>query len=161
MTDTVGFDSSGDASRRAVMGGLVGMGVGMPLLSACGSEEDSGGSDDATDTGSGNGAGGAEGSGTTSSGTIGKTSDVPVGSAKIYKGEKVMISQPIEGQFKAFSTICTHEQCAITKLDGAEIECSCHLSRFKIADGSVAEGPATKPLAELKVTVTGEDLTVS
>jgi Rieske Fe-S protein len=84
-----------------------------------------------------------------------------VGGAKIFKAETVMVSQPSEGEFKAFSTVCTHQGCKITKMDGDEIECGCHLSRFAVADGSVAKGPATKPLEKLKVTVEGDNLTVS
>jgi Rieske Fe-S protein len=84
-----------------------------------------------------------------------------VGGAKIFKAEKVVVSQPNEGEFKAFSTVCTHQGCPMTKLDGDEIECGCHGSRFAVADGSVANGPATKPLEELKATVKGDGLTVS
>ena len=84
-----------------------------------------------------------------------------MGGAKIFKAEKVMVSQPSEGEFKAFSTVCTHQGCPITKMDGDEIECGCHGSRFMVADGSVANGPATKPLKELKATVKGDNLTVS
>ena len=158
--------SASRASRRAVVGGVVGLGVGVPLVAACGSDEssDSGGSGgsgsggDASpekkDSGGGGGNSGA-------AGAIGKTSEVPVGGAKIYKAEKVLVSQPKQGEFKAFSTVCTHRQCAITKLDGDEIECGCHESRFKVADGSVAQGPATDPLPEMKVTVSGDNLSVS
>jgi nitrite reductase/ring-hydroxylating ferredoxin subunit len=161
VTDNVAHDETGDASRRGVMGGFVALGVAVPLLAACGSDDSGSGSagNGDADTGSSGDSGSA--GGTTSSGAIGKTTDVPVGSAKIYSGEKVMVSQPTEGEFRAFSAVCTHQQCAITKLDGDEIECTCHFSRFKTADGSVAKGPATKPLEELEVTVTGEDLSVS
>jgi nitrite reductase/ring-hydroxylating ferredoxin subunit len=137
--------SAGGASRRAVVGGIVGLGVGVPLVAACGSE------DEKSDSGATS----------TASGTIGKTSEVPVGGAKIFTGEKVLVSQPSQGEFKAFSTICTHEQCAITQLKGEEIECGCHHSRFRVADGSVAKGPANKPLSELQVTVKGGNLSVS
>ncbi len=86
-----------------------------------------------------------------------------MGGAKIYTAEKVMVSQPTSGDFKAFSTICTHQSCPIKQLNEAdkEIECNCHHSKFSITDGSVKQGPATKPLNELKVTVSGEDITVS
>ncbi len=126
------------------MGGLVGLGVGVPLIAACGSDDE-----------------GGDGGTSTASGTVGKASDVPVGGAKIFAAEKVLVSQPSQGEFKAFSTICTHRQCAITELKGEEIECTCHHSRFNVADGSVAKGPANKPLTELKVTVSGENLSVS
>ena len=74
-----------------------------------------------------------------------------------------MVSQPTSGDFKAFSTICTHQGCAIKQLNAAqrEIECNCHHSKFSITDGSVKQGPANKPLSELKVAVSGEEITVS
>jgi nitrite reductase/ring-hydroxylating ferredoxin subunit len=147
----------GVASRRAVVGGFVGLGIGVPLLAACGSDSGSGGSSD----GSGGSGDGTSSGGTTASGAIGKATDVPVGEAKIYTAEKVVVSQPTEGDFKAFSTICTHQQCPITKLQGDEIECTCHGSRFKTSDGSVVNGPANKPLAALKVAVENGEITVS
>jgi nitrite reductase/ring-hydroxylating ferredoxin subunit len=113
------------------------------VLAACGSN-------DSTAT--------ADSGGGAPSGDLGKTSDVPVGGAKIYAGEKVVVSQPTQGQFKAFSNICTHRQCAITKLEGDEVVCGCHGSRFRVEDGSVAKGPASEPLETLKVTVQGDDL---
>ena len=95
------------------------------------------------------------------SGAIGKTSEVPVGSGKIYKAESVVVTQPTEGEFKAFSSICTHRQCPVTKIEGKDISCTCHGSKFSIADGSVTNGPAEKPLEEFQVTVAGEEITVS
>ena len=92
---------------------------------------------------------------------LASTSDVPVGGCFVVAASKIVLTQPTEGEFKAFSTVCTHQGCPITKLDGDEIECSCHGSRFMVADGSVANGPATKPLEELKATVKGDNLTVS
>jgi Rieske Fe-S protein len=158
VTDNRVPKTAGDASRRTVMSGIVGVGVGMPLLAACGSDdsESSGGGSE-----SGSSDGGGDSGGASTSGALGKTSEVPVGGAKIFKAEKVMVSQPSKGEFKAFSTVCTHQGCPITKIDGKEIECNCHGSRFAVADGSVANGPASKPLKELKVAVKGQDLTVS
>ncbi|HSK35016.1 MAG TPA: Rieske (2Fe-2S) protein [Propionicimonas sp.] len=145
MTSKRVSTSRGDASRRAVMGGLVGLGVGVPLLSACGSDDSDGG----------------DGGGGSASGPVGKTSEVPVGSGKIFAGDKVVVTQPTEGEFKAFSAVCTHQGCVVANIKGADINCTCHGSKFSTADGSVVNGPATKPLEELKVTVEGEDLTVS
>ena len=41
----------------------------------------------------------------------------------------------------------------MSNVDGGTINCTCHNSKFAITDGSVKQGPATKPLAakELKV----------
>ena len=166
MTDEMVHDETGDASRRAVMGGFLGMGVAVPLLAACGSDDpvdDSAGSEPGTGGGEAgsNDGGSNNGGGTTSSGGIAKKSEVPVGGGKIIKAEKVVVTQPTEGQFKAFSAVCTHQGCLVAEIKGQEINCTCHGSKFSITDGSVVDGPADKPLEALKVTVTGEDLTVS
>ncbi len=138
--------------RRSVIGVALGAGVGAPLLSACGSDD--GGSAD-TSTGAGGG------SKTTSSGAVATKADIPVGSGKIFPAEKVVITQPTEGDFKAFTAVCTHQGCVVAEVKDAEIDCNCHGSRFSIEDGSVLGGPAKAPLAELTVTATGEDLSVS
>jgi Rieske Fe-S protein len=154
VTDNGVSRTAGDTSRRTVMSGIVGLGVGVPLLAACGSEE-------SESPGGGGSDGGGDGGSAAASGSIGKTSEVPVGGAKIFKGKKVMVSQPSEGEFKAFTSICTHQGCPILKVDGDEIVCNCHGSRFAVADGSVANGPATRPLQERKVTVKGDSLIVT
>ncbi len=139
-------------SRRHLVGGLLGLGVGLPLLAACGSSDSS--------SGSGSGSGSSSG-GTTAKGTIGKAADVPVGGGKIYSGEKVVVTQPTKGDYKAFSAICTHQGCPVSKITGSDIECTCHGSAFSIKDGSVVKGPADKPLPELKVSVKGGEITVA
>jgi nitrite reductase/ring-hydroxylating ferredoxin subunit len=149
-----GSASSGGASRRAVVCGALGLGVGVPLLAACGS-----GSDDAS--GSGDGSGGSGGTSTTPSGAIGKTSEVPVGSGKIFAADKVVVTQPTEGDYKAFSAVCTHQGCVVAEIKGDDIDCTCHGSKFSITDGSVVQGPATKPLEALKVTVKGGEISVA
>src|ERR1700712_141331 len=146
---------SGGASRRAVFGGAVGLGVGVPLLVACGS----GGGDGSS--------GGSGGTSTIPSGAIGKTSEVPVGGGKIFLADKVVVTQPTAGDFKAFSAVCTHKGCVVAKIVGKEIECTCHGSRFSIDDGSNTVGPnnsaagSVKPLPPLTVTEKGGELSVS
>jgi Rieske Fe-S protein len=134
------------ASRRAVVGGVVGLGVGVPLLAACGS---------------GSGDGGSGGTSTTASGPIGKADEVPVGGGKIFAADKVVVTQPTAGDFQAFSAICTHQGCVVADIKGEDIDCTCHGSKFSITDGSVVQGPATKPLESLKVSVKNGEITVA
>ncbi|HEY7225338.1 MAG TPA: Rieske 2Fe-2S domain-containing protein [Micromonosporaceae bacterium] len=84
---------------------------------------------------------------------------VPVGGATIVGA--VVVSQPTAGQFKAFSAICTHEQCLVSRVQGNVVQCPCHLSTFSITDGSVQGGPAPRPLHPRDVTVDGTTLTVT
>lgn len=91
---------------------------------------------------------------------LGKTADIPVGGGKIYADEKVVVTQPTAGQFKAFSATCTHQGCLVTSVSDGTINCACHGSRFHVADGSVAHGPTTKPLPAAKVSVSGDSVTL-
>ena len=148
MTDHSSVPESATSSRRSLIGGVLGAGVALPILAACGSSSDS--------SGSSGGAGS-----TASKGPIGSTSDVPVGGGKIFTAEKVVVTQPTAGDFKGFSAVCTHQGCPVSEIEGEDIVCTCHGSKFSIKDGSVVNGPATKPLSAVKVTVSGSDLSIS
>ena len=89
------------------------------------------------------------------------TSKVPVGGAVILDDADYVITQPSKGEFKAFSKICTHNRCPVTEIRGSDIVCTCHGSRFSIADGSVTNPPARKSLAEAEVTVAGGQVVVT
>jgi nitrite reductase/ring-hydroxylating ferredoxin subunit len=88
------------------------------------------------------------------------TADIPVGGGKIFDAEKVVITQPTAGAFKAFSAICTHQGCPVGQVT-TTINCPCHGSKFSISDGSVVHGPATAPLTAYPVAVSGSSVTVS
>lgn len=149
-------DPGRTTSRRAMVGGIVGLGVATPLLAACGSS-----SDDAGASGGSGSAGSSGGGSTTSKGAIAKTSDIPVGGGKIFKDEKVVLTQPTSGDFKAFSAVCTHQGCVVSEIKGDDIDCACHGSKFSIKDGSVVTGPATKSLDKFTATVKGGEITVT
>ncbi|MFD7326875.1 Rieske (2Fe-2S) protein [Streptomyces sp. NPDC059875] len=89
------------------------------------------------------------------------TSEIPVGGGTIFKEEKVVVTQPTAGDFKAFSAICTHQGCTVGKVENGTIDCPCHGSKFRIADGSVAAGPAPRPLPAEQITVSGDTITLA
>jgi Rieske Fe-S protein len=91
-------------------------------------------------------------------GAIAKTSDVPVGSGVIV-GD-VVVTQPAAGEFKGFSSKCTHKGCAVNKVADGTIDCPCHGSKFNL-DGTVAKGPATEPLASKAVSVEGDSIVLA
>lgn len=88
------------------------------------------------------------------------TADVPVGGGVILDDAKFVVTQPTEGEFKAFSSICTHQGCPVTQISGKAIICNCHGSEFSIEDGSVLKPPASQPLAETATTVSGDSVFV-
>jgi hypothetical protein len=44
---------------------------------------------------------------------LGPTSDVPVGSAKIFDAQGVVVTQATAGTFAGFSTVCPHQGCSV------------------------------------------------
>jgi Rieske Fe-S protein len=138
--------STDGLTRRHALTGAAAVGVGVPLLAACG---DDGGSTATDESGSGPAAGEK----------LGPTSDVPVGGGKIYADQKVVVTQPSDGDFKAFSAVCTHQGCLVASVDDGTINCACHGSKFSIEDGSVQNGPATSALGAIPVDVKGDEIT--
>jgi Rieske Fe-S protein len=147
--------SVNDLPRRAVMkaAGVTGLAV---VLAGCetygrasvaesdGDDDSSGKSGDPTD-----GAAGA---------ALASTSEIPVGGGKVFDTKNVVVTQPVSGEFVAFSAVCTHQGCSVaTVLDGT-INCPCHGSKFNIKDGSVAGGPAPQPLSKVSITVDGTSI---
>ncbi|MGW0998629.1 Rieske (2Fe-2S) protein [Streptomyces sp. NPDC002523] len=131
--------STGPA-RRTVMAAAGAAGLAV-ALTACGSGDDS------------------KGSGTAASGTtLAKTSDIPEGGGKILADQGVVVTQPTAGTYKAFSSKCTHQGCAVSGITNGVITCPCHHSEFSVADGSVKKGPATQPLPAEKITVSGDEI---
>ncbi|MGY2062622.1 QcrA and Rieske domain-containing protein [Nocardia gipuzkoensis] len=72
-----------------------------------------------------------------------KASDVPIGGGVIV-GDTV-VTQPVAGSFVGLSSTCTHLGCRVTAIADGLIACPCHGSRYHL-DGSVAAGPAPRPL---------------
>ncbi|WP_230466009.1 Rieske (2Fe-2S) protein [[Actinomadura] parvosata] len=91
-------------------------------------------------------------------GALAKTADIPVGGGTVFKDQKVVVTQPTAGEFKAFSAICTHKGCPVGSVEGDAIVCPCHNSKFAITDGSVTAGPAEKPLAAQQIKVENDQI---
>ena len=152
-----------DPGRRSVLRGLAVGGVALPVLAACSSGSASSGG-----SGGGGSARGPAGtshhkSGSHSGGQPGvslvSTSKVPVGGGTIIPAHQVVVTQPAKGDFKAFSSICTHMGCQVGQVTQGVIVCPCHGSVFSIKDGSVQGGPAPAPLPPVKIDVHGSEIT--
>ncbi|UGT53317.1 Rieske (2Fe-2S) protein [Nocardia asteroides] len=86
---------------------------------------------------------------------------IEIGGAVAFPEHRVLLTQPSAGVYKAFSAVCTHQGCAVTDIDGDIAKCPCHGSKFRLTDGTVAKGPAQRPLTERPVTIEGNTLVVS
>ena len=127
-------------SRRTVLGALGG-GATATVLAGCGGGAD--GADGSTDPAPAprKGAG------------IVATADVPVGSGVILKDQKLVVTQPEDGTFKAFSAVCTHQGCALDRVEDGLAHCPCHRSAFRAETGTAERGPAVAPLPPVPVRV--------
>ncbi|MEU6709168.1 Rieske (2Fe-2S) protein [Streptomyces wuyuanensis] len=154
MTGTQG--PARTVARRTVFTAAGGAGLAA-ALTACGGSEGSGsGTVTPADGGStGGSTGGTTGGTTGGSGgkVIASVADIPEGGGKVI-GD-IVVTQPTAGEFKAFSSKCTHQGCAVKSVADGMINCPCHNSNFDAGDGSVQSGPATTPLAAAAIVVEG------
>jgi len=135
-------------SRRIVFQGMGALGVAA-VLAACG-----GGGDESGEGGSGGGAPEA-------GAVLTPVADVPVGGGIVLGDQGVVVTQPTEGEFKAFSASCPHQGNTVTGVADGTIECSFHGSSFSAETGEREGGPATTGLTVVEVTVeNGEVRTV-
>lgn len=88
---------------------------------------------------------------------LGSSDAVPVGGARLYREEKVLVCQPAAGDFRAFSAVCPHAGCVLSAIRDELAICSCHGSTFDPATGAVLRGPAEEPLLALELDFDGPD----
>jgi len=151
------------ATRRGVLAGvgLVGLAGAISACTSSGSSSSPGGTGGGASAATSAGAPGAPGASTPAAAgnganALAPTSEIPLGSGKIFTPEKVVVTQPVSGDFKAFSAVCTHMGCLVNQISDGTIDCPCHGSQFSIKDGSVVGGPAPSPLAAQAIKVSGE-----
>lgn len=129
--------------RRQVLRGVAFAGVtglGVYGLAGCGGND--------------GGGGGGDGAPQDLAGeSIASASEIPVGGGTVFKEQKVVVTQPSEGTFKAFSATCTHRGCTVETVEDDLIKCFCHGSRYGLQNAEVKAGPAPKPLPEYPVRV--------
>lgn len=92
----------------------------------------------------------------------GNVSALSVGTLKAVSGAPIALGRDAAGVY-AMSTICTHEQCDISKngsIAASGLKCGCHGATFD-ANGNATGGPANSPLKHFKVTISSTgDITI-
>ena len=149
------------ATRRGVLAGvgLVGLAGAVSACSSGGSSSSPAGAASAsTAPASAPGSASAAAGTGSATGALATTSEIPVGSGKIFTAEKVVVTQPTSGDFKAFSAVCTHMGCIVSQISNGTIDCPCHGSRYSIKDGSVVAGPAPSPLPAEAIKLSGSSI---
>jgi nitrite reductase/ring-hydroxylating ferredoxin subunit len=126
------------ADRRIVFQGLGALGVAAALAGCAGDDDDSGGDDVEPGT------------------VLTSASEVPVGGGIVLTGPRVVVTQPTEGDFRAYTAVCTHQQLLVTSVEDGTIHCSNHGSQYDAATGEVKRGPAPSALATVEITVDGD-----
>ncbi|MFD4592727.1 Rieske (2Fe-2S) protein [Streptomyces rubiginosohelvolus] len=136
--------------RRTVVAAVGAAGAAAALTACGGGSDDKGGSDTVEQPGNGGEQQGGA--------VLAATADIPEGGGKVFAQQKVVVTQPKPGEFKAFSSTCTHQGCAVKDVSAGTITCPCHNSTFDAATGSPTGGPATQPLPAREITVEGDSI---
>lgn len=146
-------------SRRIVFQGLSALGVAA-VLAGCGGEEQqqpraSGPSEPSPSGPSSQGLPppGRKSTKGAPANALATTREVPVGGGIVLTDARIVITQPEQGEFKAFSAVCTHQGQTVGRVQDNTITCLFHGSQYDAATGKVTTGPATAGLAPLKIAV--------
>ncbi len=92
---------------------------------------------------------------------VASNSEVPEGGIKkVMLGGQQLLLANVKGKFYAIGNICTHVGGPLDKgrLEGHEVECPLHGSRFDVTTGQVKRGPATRPEPVYEVKVEGSEV---
>lgn len=93
----------------------------------------------------------------------GKVGELAPNSGKVFRfGNKPgILVFTSEGEYVAFSAICTHLQCTVQyRPDFRHIWCACHNGHFDLTGKNVA-GPPPRPLESYNVEIRGEEIVVT
>jgi Rieske Fe-S protein len=95
--------------------------------------------------------------------SAGKVADLKPNSARIFRfgSRPALLVRTADGQFRAFSAVCTHLNCTVQYNDQSrQIWCACHNGLFDL-NGKVVGGPPPKPLEQFAVHVQGDEVVVT
>ena len=94
---------------------------------------------------------------------VARAGEIAVGGVKLFEypgpEEQCILVRTSEESYVAYSQKCTHLSCAVyySALD-RRLECPCHRGYFSIEDGSVLQGPPSRPLARVVLERRGPEL---
>ncbi len=142
-------------SRRIVFQGLGALGVAA-VLAGCGGADDGGNTDQGSTPGGSPNT--KEGNGGDRAVALADVTEVPVGGGLILAGENIVITQPTEGEFKAFGARCKHQGFTVTSVEDNTIKCRHHGSEYDAETGEVTSPPAPTGLDPVAIKVQGTEI---
>ncbi len=94
---------------------------------------------------------------------VAQAGEIPVGGVKLFQypnpGEQCIMIRTAEDSYVAYSQKCTHLSCAVFYArEQNRLECPCHQGYFSVKDGSVLQGPPTRPLPRVVLERSGDQL---
>ena len=94
---------------------------------------------------------------------VAQAGEIPVGGVKLFQypkqGEQCIMIRTAEDSYAAYSQKCTHLSCAVFYSgEHDRLECPCHQGYFSVKDGSVLQGPPTRPLPRVVLERSGDQL---
>lgn len=92
-----------------------------------------------------------------------RVGEIPVGGVKLFQypkpGEQCIMMRTAEDSYVAYSQKCTHLSCAVFySREHNRLGCPCHEGYFSVQDGSVLQGPPTRPLPRVLLEREGDEL---
>ena len=94
---------------------------------------------------------------------VADTGDIPSSQMKTVEvnGEKICVVN-VEGKYYAIGNVCTHEggPLADGTLEGYDVECPWHGSKFDVRTGKVTNPPADTPEPSYEVKVEGSNVLI-
>jgi nitrite reductase/ring-hydroxylating ferredoxin subunit len=89
--------------------------------------------------------------------------EIPIGGVKLFQyprdGEQCILVRVEQDAYVAYSQKCTHLSCAVFySHESRDLVCPCHEGHFSVRDGSVLQGPPTRPLPAVQLERRGDQL---
>ena len=94
---------------------------------------------------------------------IARLGEIPVGGMKLFtfptKDDHCILIRISENEHVSYSQKCTHLSCAVYySQESNRLECPCHKGFFSVTDGSVLQGPPSRPLPRIVLEKRGDEL---
>ncbi len=85
---------------------------------------------------------------------VASVDQVPPGGSLLFryptKGDACILVRKPNGEFRAYSQVCTHLSCALVHRKGSEaLLCPCHHGEFEVETGVPIAGPPTRRLPQI------------